>query len=49
MVEEIKIIEDEGGRAEHDWIELWVEGGGLFLTQKFETGIEFDYILYKDN
>ena len=28
-----------GGRPEHDWIEIWVEGGGLFLTQKFKEGI----------
>ena len=47
--QEIKAIKEAGGRAEHDWIEIWVEGGGLFLTQKFKSGIEFDEYLYKDD
>lgn len=36
-----------GGRPEHDWIEIWVHGGGLFLTQKFKSGIELDVYLYE--
>jgi hypothetical protein len=35
-----------GGRPEHDWIEIWIEDDGLFLTQKFKEGIEFDEYLY---
>jgi hypothetical protein len=35
-----------GGRPEHDWIEIWIENGGLFLTQKFKEGIEFDEYFY---
>ena len=44
--EEIRTVIRMGGRPEHDWVELWIEGGGLFLTQKFKDGIEFDEYLY---
>ena len=37
------------GRPEHDWIELWIEGGGLFLTQKFKEGIFFYEYFYNDD
>ena len=39
-----------GGRPEHDWIEILIEDDcGIFLTQKFKEGIEFDEYLYPDD
>ena len=46
--EEIRTVISMGGRPEHDWIEIWIDGG-LFLTQKFKEGIEFEEYLYSSD